>query len=107
MAAGPAAEEGAAAEHSGRASGAADGGAPESPSAASSLSLAAGAPGANGAADPEVARFGAAKERKHSLESGLALFNRCHCCGDNPRTPLQLPDGTPCLSQSACKHASR
>ena len=24
----------------------------------------------------EVARFGAAKERKHSLEAGIALFNR-------------------------------
>lgn len=34
--------------------------------------------GANGAADSagELARFGAAKERKHSLESGIALFNR-------------------------------
>ncbi|KAK9904753.1 hypothetical protein WJX75_001787 [Coccomyxa subellipsoidea] len=34
--------------------------------------------GANGAADSagELARFGAAKERKHSLEAGIALFNR-------------------------------
>jgi hypothetical protein len=39
---------------------------------------AAAATGANGSADAaeEVARFGAAKERKHSLEAGIALFNQ-------------------------------
>ena len=40
---------------------------------------AAGAGQNGGPADvaAEVARFGAAKERKHSLEAGVALFNRC------------------------------
>lgn len=36
-------------------------------------------PGNGSASDPaaeEVARFGAAKERKHSLEAGIALFNQ-------------------------------
>ncbi len=31
----------------------------------------------NGGDDSEVARFGAAKEKKHSLENGISVFNRC------------------------------
>ncbi|KAL0043362.1 hypothetical protein WJX79_002614 [Trebouxia sp. C0005] len=31
---------------------------------------------ANGGEDSEVARFGAAKEKKHSLENGISVFNR-------------------------------
>ncbi len=31
----------------------------------------------NGGEDSEVARFGAAKEKKHSLENGISVFNRC------------------------------
>lgn len=42
----------------------------------------------NGDEASEVARFGAAKEKKHSLESGISVFNRsashaksfCHGC---------------------------
>ncbi len=35
----------------------------------------------NGGEDSEVARFGAAKEKKHSLENGISVFNRCsHAC---------------------------
>lgn len=30
----------------------------------------------NGGEDSEVARFGAAKEKKHSLENGITVFNR-------------------------------
>ena len=41
----------------------------------SSLSHTASSAGADSAA--EMARFGAAKERKHSMEAGIALFNRC------------------------------
>ena len=41
----------------------------------SSLSQTAAGVGADSAA--EMARFGAAKERKHSMEAGIALFNRC------------------------------
>ena len=41
----------------------------------SSLSHTASSTGADSAA--EMARFGAAKERKHSMEAGIALFNRC------------------------------
>ena len=33
----------------------------------------------NGDEASEVARFGAAKEKKHSLESGISVFNR-YCC---------------------------
>ena len=40
----------------------------------SSLSHTASAAGGDSAA--EMARFGAAKERKHSREAGIALFNR-------------------------------
>ena len=40
----------------------------------SSLSHTAASAGVDSAA--EVARFGAAKERKHSMEAGIALFNR-------------------------------
>ncbi len=40
----------------------------------SSLSHTASSAGADSAA--EMARFGAAKERKHSMEAGIALFNR-------------------------------
>ena len=40
-----------------------------------------GLPGsqATGHEESEVARFGAAKEKKHSLENGITVFNRC-CC---------------------------
>ena len=31
----------------------------------------------NGGEDSEVARFGAVKEKKHSLENGISVFNRC------------------------------
>lgn len=35
----------------------------------------------NGREDSEVARFGAVKEKKHSLENGISVFNRCsHAC---------------------------
>ena len=33
----------------------------------------------NGGEDSEVARFGAAKEKKHSLENGITVFNRSGC----------------------------
>ncbi len=33
-----------------------------------------------GGEDSEVARFGAAKEKKHSLENGITVFNRYACC---------------------------
>ena len=40
---------------------------------------------ANGGEDSEVARFGAAKEKKHSLENGISVFNRCsHACVSCP-----------------------
>lgn len=32
----------------------------------------------------ELARFGAIKEKKHSLESGIALFNQCACPKPHP-----------------------
>jgi hypothetical protein len=65
-------------EYSGRPSAAGDAGdSAGALSAASSSSAGALGAAANGAiANTEVARFGAAKERKHSLEAGLALFNR-------------------------------
>ena len=34
----------------------------------------------NGVEASEVARFGAAKEKKHSLESGISTFNRYAYC---------------------------
>lgn len=34
----------------------------------------------NGDEASEVARFGAAKEKKHSLESGISVFNRSASC---------------------------
>jgi len=50
-------------------------------------------PGSGRAADGEVARFGAAKERKHSLEAGIAIFNRdCDKVRSNPEpNPSTLP----------------
>ena len=45
------------------------------PPSSSTGSLASSAGGA--VAESEVARFGAAKEKKLSLEAGIALFNRC------------------------------
>ena len=58
----------------------------------SSLSHTASSAGADSAA--EVARFGAAKERKHSMEAGIALFNRCaisHVQGDATEGPNVSP----------------
>jgi hypothetical protein len=43
---------------------------------AGSVSGSGAGPGPGRATDGEVARFGAAKERKHSLEAGIAIFNR-------------------------------
>lgn len=49
----------------------------ESRPAATQTAFAAGASVApKDQADHEVARFGAIKEKKHSLEAGIALFNR-------------------------------
>ncbi|BDA49435.1 probable Brefeldin A-inhibited guanine nucleotide-exchange protein [Coccomyxa sp. Obi] len=53
--------------------------------------------GANGAADSagELARFGAAKERKHSLEAGIALFNRSPVKGVASLIGSGTVEGTP------------
>lgn len=53
----------------------AEGGVKSSGGSDSSLSHTASSAGADSAA--EMARFGATKERKHSMEAGIALFNRC------------------------------
>ena len=45
-------------------------------SGSSDGSLSHTAPSAGGDSAAEMARFGAAKERKHSREAGIALFNR-------------------------------
>lgn len=47
---------------------------PEQAGHGSSSNLAGSQP--NGDEASEVARFGAAKEKKHSLESGITVFNR-------------------------------
>ena len=49
---------------------------PEGSSAAPGSSSNLNASQSNGDQESEVARFGAAKEKKHSLETGISLFNR-------------------------------
>lgn len=47
--------------------------------------------GGGGGAPEEVARFSAAKARKHSLAAGVAAFNRCAYPQFVPKYRLRLP----------------
>ena len=66
----------------------------EASNTATASSLSAAVP--NGAlpaseGESEVARFGAAKERKHVLEAGIAHFNGCVCSRSQPALHAPAP----------------